>query len=323
MRFFNTAGPVRPEDHYCLPPLTRFNLNEVLHLIGQRKYFVLHAPRQTGKTTCLFALMDELNRGGKYRCLYCNVEMAQAARENIHQGIRTILWDIAHQAQYVLEDSFLMERWREVFEQSGANAALNAVLALWAKTSDKPIVLLIDEIDSLVGDTLISVLRQLRAGYPQRPARFPQSVVLCGVRDVRDYRIHSDRDKAIITGGSAFNIKAESLRLGDFSREDVETLYHQHTQETGQVFEEDVLDSVWELTAGQPWLVNALGYEVCFKMKAGQDRFRPITADMVIEAKEQIILRRETHIDQLVDKLAEDRVRRVIEPMLAGLENRI
>ena len=65
MRFFNTAGPVRPEDHYCLPPLTRFNLNEVLHLIGQRKYFVLHAPRQTGKTTCLFALMDELNRGGE------------------------------------------------------------------------------------------------------------------------------------------------------------------------------------------------------------------------------------------------------------------
>ena len=69
MRFFNTAGPVRYEEHYCLPPLTRFDLDEVLSLIAQRKYFVLHAPRQTGKTTCLLELMDYLNREGKYHCL--------------------------------------------------------------------------------------------------------------------------------------------------------------------------------------------------------------------------------------------------------------
>ena len=67
-------------------------------------------------------------------------------------------------------------------------------------------VLLVDEIDTLIGDTLISVLRQLRAGYDQRPAGFPQSVVLCGVRDVRhvrdvrDYRIHSSSENAMVTG---------------------------------------------------------------------------------------------------------------------------
>ena len=55
-------------------------------------------------------------------------------------------------------------------------------------------MLLIDEIDTLIGDTLISVLRQLRAGYVRRPESFPQSVVLCGVRDVRDYRIHSSTE---------------------------------------------------------------------------------------------------------------------------------
>jgi hypothetical protein len=162
------------------------------------------------------------------------------------------------------------------------------------------------------------VLRQLRAGYPQRPALFPQSIILCGVRDVRDYRIHSDQQKTVITGGSAFNIKAESLRLGDFRRDEVDTLYHQHTQETGQVFEADALDLVWELTRGQPWLVNALGYEVCFKMKEGRERSIPITAERVIAAKEQMLLRRETHLDQLVDKLAEARVQRVICPMLKG-----
>ena len=61
MRFFNTAGPVNPTDHYCLPPLQRFNLDEIRSLIQQKKYFILHAPRQTGKTSALLALMEYLN----------------------------------------------------------------------------------------------------------------------------------------------------------------------------------------------------------------------------------------------------------------------
>ncbi|MEA1933158.1 MAG: ATP-binding protein, partial [Thermodesulfobacteriota bacterium] len=179
---------------------------------------------------------------------------------------------------------------------------------------------LIDEIDSLVGDTLISVLRQLRAGYTKRPAMFPQTVILCGVRDVRDYRIHSSKDKAIITGGSAFNIKAESLRLGDFTEQEVGILYGEHTKETDQSFKDDALKLVWNLTEGQPWLVNALGYEVCFKIMEGRDRTREITREMIEQAKENIVLRRDAHIDQLADKLKEDRVRGVIQPILAGME---
>lgn len=177
-------------------------------------------------------------------------------------------------------------------------------------------MLFIDEIDALIGDTLISTLRQLRVGYDSRPAHFPSTIILCGVRDVRDYRIHSTRDKAIITGGSAFNVKAESLRLGDFTQKEMETLYAEHTQETGQPFTPDALATAWDLTQGQPWLVNALAYETCFKMPAGRDRAQPITAEMLQEAKENLILRRETHLDQLADKLKEDRVRRVIGPIL-------
>ncbi len=94
---------------------------------------------------------------------------------------------------------------------------LSEYLTRLSMSLKKPLVLFIDEIDALVGDSLVGVLRQLRTGYPDRPAAFPQSVILCGVRDVRDYRIVlSNQD--IITGGSAFNIKAESLRLGDFSK---------------------------------------------------------------------------------------------------------
>ncbi|VEN73005.1 conserved hypothetical protein [Candidatus Desulfarcum epimagneticum] len=320
MRFFNTAGPSVCERHYCIEPLERFNLEEMLSLIDQQKYFVLHAPRQTGKTTCLLALMDYLNKEGKYKCLYINVEAAQGAREDVRRGIRAILNELGTMARLFLKDGFVKENQKNILEESGEDAALNEMLTLWAMESAKPIVLLMDEIDSLTGDTLISVLRQIRAGYAKRPAMFPQSIVLCGIRDVRDYRIHSSRQKEIITGGSAFNIKAKSLRLGDFSKKEVQTLYDIHTDETGQKFHDDAIDLAWDLTQGQPWLTNALAYEACFDMKEGRDRSIPVTAEMIARAKDNIILRRETHIDQLFDKLKEDRVKRVISPILTGTE---
>lgn len=180
--------------------------------------------------------------------------------------------------------------------------------------------MIIDEIDSLVGDTLISVLRQIRSGYPRRPKQFPQSIILCGVRDVRDYRIHSSQNKEIITGGSAFNIKAKSLRLGDFTPEESDALLDQHTLETGQAFTPEARACIRHLTQEQPWLINALAYETCFEMKEGRVRTTPINKEMVDQAKENLIIRRETHLDQLADKLGEDRVRRVIDPMLRGLE---
>ena len=319
MRFFNTAGPVNCEDHYCLPPLSRVNLDEILSLIGQKKYFVLHAPRQVGKTTLLLALRDYLNASGAYRCLYINVESAQAAREDVRAGMRAILSELMLWGRITLQDPFFLENANDILARYGEFSALDAALTLWAERDPtRPAILLIDEIDALVGDTLISVLRQVRSGYPKRPAAFPQSIVLCGVRDVRDYRIHSGQEKAIITGGSAFNIRAASLRLGDFSQADVETLYSQHTAETGQLFTPEALELVWELTQGQPWLVNALGYETCFHMPAGRDRMLAITGERILEAKEAIILRRETHLDQLTDKLKEPRVRRVVEPILIG-----
>ncbi|MCP4153492.1 MAG: ATP-binding protein [bacterium] len=319
-RFFNTAGPVKENKHYNIPPLSRVDLEEVLSLIDQEKYFVLHAPRQTGKTSYLQALMAHLNKVGEYCCLYVNVEAAQAAREDVKKGMQTILKSMAQAARIYLKDTFLEKNWERILDNSGAYFALNEALTEWSGSSDKPVVLLLDEVDSLVGDTLISLLRQLRSGYTNRPDNFPQSVILCGVRDVRDYRIHSDKDKAVITGGSAFNIKAESLRMGSFSQKEIESLFLQHSENTGQKFNPEVFPLLWELTEGQPWLVNALGYETCFKMKEGRNRQTEITTEMVARAKENLILRRETHLDQLTDKLSEERVRRVIEPILASLD---
>jgi len=316
MKFFNTAGPVNQDDHYKIDPLSRWNMDEILTLIEQKKYFILHAPRQTGKTSCLLALRDYLNKEGRYNCVYANFELGQMARNDVFEGVRSILSELHGRIinTFKIELPFTVN---DILDANGANKALGAYLSAVVALLDKPLILFIDEIDALIGDTLVSVLRQLRAGYDTRPGEFPQSVILCGIRDIKDYRIHKSNDD-IITGGSCFNIKAKSLTLGNFSADEVKKLYTEHTKETGQIFEDDCFPLIMRYTGGQPWLVNALGYEVTYEMKPNRDPAVVITAKMIEEAKEQLIISRATHLDQLADKLTEARVRRVIEPMIYG-----
>ena len=321
-KFFNTAGPIQPDIHYNVNPLHRINLDELELLIMQQKYFVLHAPRQTGKTSCLLALRDYLNEGGNYIAVYANVEAGQAARNDVLRVVTATTSAIADRLSLVLKDRMPQELFQGLKQKESADSLLTSYLREISAILPKPLVLFIDEIDALVGDSLVSVLRQIRAGYDQRPQYFPISIVLCGVRDVRDYRIVlSNQD--IITGGSAFNIKAESLRLGNFSKEEIHELYMQHTEATGQEFDEACFPLIWDATEGQPWLVNALGYEVTMNMKENRDRSIRIIPEMIYRAQERIIYRRDTHVDILIDKLREERVRNVIAPMLANEDGEV
>lgn len=316
-KFFNTAGPNKAEIHYEIDPLSRFDLNEVLMLIRQQKYFVLHAPRQTGKTTCMLALRDYLNQQGEFIAVYANVEGGQASRNNVKQAVGATVDTLALRISQVMNDDPMAERLRDEVRDIEPDAKLATYLSRLCKALPKPLVLILDEIDALVGDSLVSVLRQIRSGYESRPANYPNSIILCGVRDVRDYRIVLSNQE-VITGGSAFNIKSTSLHLGNFSKEEIQTLYMEHTKATGQQFDEACFPMIWDATEGQPWLVNALGYEVTMEMKENRDRSVVITPWMIYHAQERIIYRRDTHIDQLIDKLKEPRVKHVIEPILAN-----
>ena len=324
MRSFNTAGPMDAQDHYCIPPLERMDLDFVLSLIHEQKFFILHAPRQTGKTSVLKALQDHLNSGavGDYRCLYINIEGAQTARQDVGRAMQTILGRLATRAQLMLEDNFIADIRPEILRGYGPDEALEEALVRWAESDQRPLVLLIDEIDALLGDSLLSVLRQLRSGYDLRPGSFPHSIVLCGVRDVRDYRIHSGSTGEAVAGSGVYNISAASLRLGNFDRGEVEALLGQHTEETGQHFEPEAVECVYTQTAGQPWLVNALCWQACFRHPQGRDRRRAITEDDILAAQEVLIEARVVHLDQLTDKLQEEGVQRVIEPMLSGAVHR-
>ena len=316
-RFFNTSGPIFPEDHYAIPPLSRVDWDEIQYLIASKRYFILHAPRQTGKTSTLLAIMDALNAEGRYSALYVNIEAAQAVRGDARTGMRVVCQAIANSARTYRIEPALVELCRDILQKDDAEGALTQLLTRWAEMSAQPIVLMLDEVDALVGDTLISLLRQIRAGYAQRPSAFPQSIILCGVRDVRDYRLHT-ADNEVITGGSAFNIKAASLRLGNFSPTEVRALYQQHTDATGQSFDEAIFPELWEDTKGQPWLVNALGYELTREDRTLRDRSIAITLTHYQAARERLIYSRATHLDQLTDKLKEPRINAVVTALLSG-----
>ncbi|MDE2873925.1 MAG: hypothetical protein OXQ93_00700 [Gemmatimonadota bacterium] len=190
MRKFNTAGPIRPARDYHIPPLDRFDLPEVLELIRDERYFVVYAPRQTGKTSALLALRGLLNGGtvGDYRCAYINVEPAQTAREDVGRAMGAIASQIAREARYTLNDHATAEVAEELDTNRRPDDALGTLLETWARAADSPLVLLID---AMVGDSLVSVLRQLRTGYVRRPEGFPQSVVLSGVLETSSGRTPS------------------------------------------------------------------------------------------------------------------------------------
>ncbi|MEM9165373.1 MAG: ATP-binding protein, partial [Cyanobacteria bacterium P01_F01_bin.4] len=148
-----------------------------------------------------------------------------------------------------------------------------------------------------------------------RPEAFPQSVALVGLRDVRDYKVVAGGNGRLNTA-SPFNIKVRSFTLRNFTVAEVGHLYAQHTQDTGQAFTAAAQQRAFELSQGQPWLVNALAKEAVEEIV--NNASAEVTADLIEQAKERLIQRQDTHLDSLAERLRESRVRTIIEPMIAG-----
>ena len=310
MRKFNIAGPIIPADHYHLPPLRRSGFEEVLELVEAKNYFIVYAPRQTGKTTSLRALCDALNDRG-YRAVHANLQPARSAGDAVDLAIRSVFDVLADREEVTLgEDTFerIVESLDDRFRPT---TAVMKAFTRWASADSRPLVVVLDEVDALSGEALLCLLDQLRTGYEIRPERFPHSVVVCGLRNVRHY---------FTTQASPFNIVAKSLRLGDFSEAEVRDLLGQHTEETGQQFTDEAVTEVWRSTSGQPWLVNALAYGACFDDPEGRDRSRDITRRGIVAARERLILEGPAHFGQVEQRLREERVRRVLDPILAGAD---
>jgi hypothetical protein len=290
-------------------------LQGVEQLIDSKQYFVIHAARQSGKTTYLKDLANRLNADGKYYALWCSLESVSNIVEP-EIGIPAIVRSIKNK----LKDTDIPHcpDFAGDADYEDFTGVLQTSLKQFCKLLDKPLVILFDETDCLSEGTLIAFLRQLRDGYNSRPEQaFVHSIALVGMRNIRDYKAQVRPESATLGSASPFNIITEALTIQNFTKGDIIQLYNQHTDEIGQIFEDDAIELVWEQTQGQPWLVNAVAREVIVKILQS-DYTKPVTVELVSQAIQNIILRRDTHIDSLLERLNEERVRTIIEPMILG-----
>ncbi|MDR1519424.1 MAG: ATP-binding protein, partial [Planctomycetota bacterium] len=312
-KYFNVAGPCVPGEHYMLPAVDR--LPEARQLVERKQYFVIHAARQSGKTTLLRALTREINAEGRHYALYCSLETLQEMRE-AEKSTASLL--------SVLKLALKRSSVRKLREQQPESPDPNPSVAVGMSLMnlclalDKPLVIFFDEADCLSGQPLITFLRQLRDGYVNRDAApFPWSIALVGMRDIRDFKARIRPDGETPGSASPFNIVTKALTLGNFTAKQIAALYRQHTDATGQIFEPEAIERAWHWTEGQPWLVNALARQAV-EDDLGGDHSLPVTGEHIDGAADALMKRRDTHIDSLLERLKEPRVQRVIEPMLYG-----
>jgi len=311
-RFFNTTGPCNPQDHYMLPAHERLVGANLDRYIRNKLYWVLHAPRQTGKTTFLQSWMRQINSGDEGVACYVSVERCQGfpAADDAIPAICRAIEEFAGKE--------LPPEQAPTYQAMESSSQLSSMLSAWAEqVAPKPLIILFDEVDTLQDQAMISFLRQLRSGFAARGiGKFPVSVALVGMRDLRDYLIQS-KDGVALNPGSPFNIKQSSATLSNFSREDVFSLAAQHSGETGQQFEAAGLELVYELTRGQPWLVNALLQKCAWEIVPEETR-TTVTVEHIRQAKELLIGERAVHLDSLAERLRDPKVRRIVETILVG-----
>ncbi|MBI4648471.1 MAG: AAA-like domain-containing protein, partial [Bacteroidia bacterium] len=297
-KYFNIAGPCISNEHYMLPSIER-NC-EIASLIEQKQYFVIHAARQTGKTTLLHQLVDDISEKGKYYALYCSLESVQPFSDHKDgiPGILSIIRKIIRYSNLPGKSAFAKNA-----ENESVSTMLNIALTDFCIELDKPLIIFFDEVDCLSNGTLITFLRQLRDGYVSRNRiPFLHSVALVGMRNIRDYKSKIREGRETLGSASPFNIITKTLRLNNFTLNEVENLYEQHTNETGQIFEKETVEKVYYYTQGQPWLVNAIAREIIVEILKN-DYSKNITHEFVEQAAENIMIRRDTHIDSLLERL--------------------
>ncbi len=311
---FNIAGPCHQSKHYMLDPLRDIG-KDLVRLIDREYYFIIHAARQSGKTTLLWNLVDKIEAEGKYYALYCSLEGVQGIAEP-KEGIPAIVKTI----KSAITNIGLPADFAKNADYGDYSNVLKNSFVEYCRNLDKPLIVFFDEADCLNNGTLVSFLRQLRDGYVSRERiPFVRCIALVGMRNIRDYKSHTRDDSATLGSASPFNIVSESMTLKNFTKEDVVKLYSQHTTETNQIFEPHAVDYIFEQTQGQPWLVNAVARE-CVEKICKEDYSIPITQEMVEIAINNIIITRGTHFDSLMERLKEERVRKVIQPLILGEE---
>ncbi len=288
MREFNTFGPVNPRDHYHV---NRVAVKAAIRQkIDKGRYFTLNAARQTGKTTLFREVMADLEAQGDYFGLLLSFETLRGHNTAkfyhwLHQNIID-----AWQQSYPTDRETLTWLQQHLLQEHNSFGRLLRELG---QRFTKRAVLMIDEFDAIGGELAEPMLAVFRDTYLNRayhPDDYPlQSVVLVGVRNI----------PALLGGSqSPFNI-ADQYEVPYFTSDEVTDLFSQHTAETGQPITDEVLQTIYHETEGQPFLVNRIGQLLT---QLAPDTTRPVTTDDLKQALSDLLAENNTHFASITAK---------------------
>ena len=298
MRWFETRGPVYPEDNYVVA--RRDELADFVKRIERGRYIVLFAPRQTGKTSffrnALNTLEDERDT---YFPIHLNFEgyvdsdattfytsLCEEIRKQIKDVFQNRQKDPSDRLNRFLESSEITEHisMRRFFEDLGS--LLGA----------QRFVMIIDEFDGIPQDAIRGFLHSLRHIYLSGRERCPHSVGIVGVKSIT--QLNYDRSV------SPFNIQDE-FKLPNFTLGQVQELFSQYTDEVGQLFTSETIEAIHKQTAGQPVLVNRFAQILTEELDIPKSE--PITIEHFSEAHIQFLREGHTNIDHLITNIRKDR----------------
>lgn len=318
IKIFNTAGPCNSTDHYMIP--AQWRNPGLMNFVYNKQYFVIHASRQSGKTTLVRDFVKTINDDNDYYAIYISLEGLQCVNDP-----KDAIPEIVKKIKFKLEFHKYLKQYAfaENADYSAFTSVLYIELSKFCIQLDKPLVVMFDEADCLRNGTLITFLRQLRNGFIERESiPFIHSLALVGMSKIRDYKGKIRDDRNTLGSASPFNIVKKSLTIRNFTLEEVTALLGQHFTATGQNFSNNIVKEIYYYSQGQPWLTNAIASEIIEELLEN-DYSKKITLELIEKAVQNIILRRDTHIDSLLERLKENRVRRILEPIIVGEESSI
>lgn len=305
MRHFGTHGPVNRIDNYVVARTER--LHDFIRRLKLGRYIVLFAPRQTGKTTFFQDAITTLEtEGTDYFPIHLNFQICKNLStadfySYLYRRSCTEIGNVCQQRgtppSTTLED-FLKRTsvtdhvsMLEFFEQlpnhlPGADTA----------EATPKLVLIIDEFDGIPQLALSDFLYTLRQIYhTPAEARCPYSIGIVGVKSIAQLNY----DRSI----SPFNIQDE-FTLPNFTLDQVEELLSQYTTEVGQPFAPDVIEKLYQQTAGQPFLVNRLAQLLTEELSI--PKTETIQMRHFSEAQARLLTERNTNIEHLITNIRRD-----------------
>ena len=298
MRWFETSGPVYPEDNYFVARTDE--LADFINRLKRGRYIVLFAPRQTGKTTffrsALSALEDE---GGTYFPIHLNFEGYVDSDADAFYG--SLCKEICKEIKNVFQKR--SENPSDRLSSFLANVQITEPISMREFFEDlgdllerQRFVVIIDEFDSIPRDAIRGFLHSLRQIYLSGRTRCPHSVGIVGVKSITQLNY----DRSI----SPFNIQDE-FKLPNFSLEQVRELLSQYTDEVGQPFVPETIEAIHRQTAGQPVLVNRFAQILTDELDIPKSE--PITMEHFSTAHVQLLREGHTNIDHLITNIRRDR----------------